>query len=97
MDILAVGDFFNLMAVSGVSNLTFQPALPNVFMLGTTGNWGAYTQITNGVDIAYLGGPLNATSPLNMNQVQKVFINNTNYITIEPDTNGQFISGVQVA
>ena len=97
MDILAVGDFFNLLQASGVSNLTFQPALPNVFMLGSTGAWSANTRITDGVTLGNIANGFNSTNESNTNQLQKVFINNTNYVTVDPTTNGQFISGIQVA
>ena len=98
MDILAVGDFFNLLQANGALSLTFVPALGNTFMLGATGPWNSNSAITNAVGtIGYISYGFNVNHEGNPNQLQKVFINNTNYIEVTPDGLGQFICGVQVS
>ena len=98
MDILAVGDFFNLLQANGALSLVFVPALGNTFMLGSTGTWSTQNYITNAVGtIGIISGGFNVANESNPNQLQKVFINNTNYIELIPNAFGQFICGIQVS
>tara|TARA_R110002126_G_scaffold232922_1_gene377240 strand:+ start:346 stop:618 length:273 start_codon:yes stop_codon:yes gene_type:complete len=89
---MAVGDFVNGMITSG-TNLDFQPASPNVVCITSFGDWSNYGQMTNGTIVAYLKDHL--ASAWNQD-VNKLFINNTNYLRIVVSGNGAHYSGVQV-
>ena len=81
------------MGNSAVTYLTFQPAGSNVIMITWGSGWGYPARVTNGTLTAIMSLPFANTGF----KATKMFINNTNYLTIVPDTDGQFYCGVQVA
>ena len=90
---MAVGDIVN--NVGAVNTLlTFQPAVGVSILITSSGGNSNTVRITNGVVTSLVG---NATLASNFLSNYKLFINNTNYLYIDPvATYGCFYSGIQV-
>jgi|TARA_R110000822_G_scaffold267435_1_gene390974 hypothetical protein len=88
---MVVGDVVNGLQAGG--DFTFQPAASVQIAITYFGSWGAASQLTNGVIVAYIREFINTAG---QSYSLKLMINNTNYVKMLADTNGSMYSGVQI-
>ena len=91
---MAIGDFVNGVAIA--VDLTFQPAAGITICLTSAVSWQQSTRITNGVDYGYLTITNQVAGGQGGIQGLRVFIDNTNYVTMIAAPAGSCYSGIQV-
>lgn len=87
---MAVGDIVNGIRNDG-SDLVFQPAIGVSIMITAGCSRGQWISATNGVVSAVI-----YESNKMVEVSMKLMINNTNYLTLPTDADGEFYSGIQI-
>ena len=88
---MAVGDIVNGLSVSGTP-VNFQPAASVSILITTAISWLTSTLLTDGAIVGYISnGGSNGEQ-----RIQKLFINNTNYLQLLGSASGQSYTGIQI-